>query len=164
MSQLDVGKVQIYTGDGKGKTTAALGLMLRAFGFGLHPRMYQFMKHMFCSEHEAAQQFGLEIIQSQDKDPQKGVRDLYERALKDLEEEQVDVLILDETGEAMRRGLITREDIKRLIEAKPSHVELVFTGRDLEDKIGDLADLITEMALKRHYFDSGLLARKGIEY
>ena len=100
MASLEVGKVQIYTGDGKGKTTAALGLALR---------------------------------------------------------------ILDELGEAMRRGFVTREDVETLIAMKPTTTELVLTGRGLLP-LADLADLVTEMRPVKHYFDEGLLARQGIEY
>ena len=75
----------------------------------------------------------------------------------------VDVLILDEVGEAMRRGFVTREDIERLIALKPQTTELVLTGRGLTP-LADLADLVTEMRPVKHYFDEGLLARKGIEY
>lgn len=109
MASLEVGKVQIYTGDGKGKTTAALGLAMRATGYGL------------------------------------------------------DVLILDELGEAMCRGFVTREDVEALIAIKPATTELVLTGRGLLP-LADLADLVTEMRPVKHYFDEGLLARQGIEY
>lgn len=76
---------------------------------------------------------------------------------------QVDVLILDELGEAMRRGFVTREDVEALIAMKPTTTELVFTGRGLL-ALADLADLVTEMRPVKHYFDEGLLARQGIEY
>ena len=76
---------------------------------------------------------------------------------------QVDVLILDELGEAMRRGFVTREDVEALIAMKPTTTELVFTGRGLLP-LADLADLVTEMRPVKHYFDEGLLARQGIEY
>lgn len=76
---------------------------------------------------------------------------------------QVDVLILDELGEAMRRGFVTREDVEALIAMKPTTTELVFTGRGLLP-LADLADLVTEIRPVKHYFDEGLLARQGIEY
>lgn len=76
---------------------------------------------------------------------------------------QVDVLILDELGEAMRRGFVTREDVEALIAMKPTTTELVLTGRGLLP-LADLADLVTEMRPVKHYFDEGLLARQGIEY
>ena len=76
---------------------------------------------------------------------------------------QVDVLILDELGEAMRRGFVTHEDVEALIAMKPTATELVLTGRGLLP-LADLADLVTEMRPVKHYFDEGLLARQGIEY
>lgn len=164
MSSLEVGKVQIYTGDGKGKTTAALGLCMRAYGYGLRVKMVQFIKQLRCSEHVAAEKLGIEIYQAKAKDPQEGARELYDMACTWLKNKEVDVLVLDELGEAMRRGYISRHDVEMIVTLKPENCELVFTGRGLIDKIGDLADLITEMRPVKHYFDEGLLARKGIEY
>lgn len=164
MPSLEVGKVQVYTGDGKGKTTAALGLCLRALGYGLRVKMVQFVKQLRCSEHVQADRMGLQIVQASVKDPREGARELYELALGWLERNEVDLLVMDEVGEAMRRGYLTREDIEALVAAKPDTCELVLTGRGLADKIGDLADLMTEMRPLKHYFDEGLLARKGIEY
>ena len=172
MTHLDTGKVQVYTGDGKGKTTAAMGLAFRATGYGLNVLMLQFVKKLHCSEHDAAARFGLPIIQATRATPADCARQIMEMAriaLSDggsAEDEQaspVDVLILDEVGEAMRRGFITREDIERLIALKPQTTELVLTGRGLTP-LADLADLVTEMRPVKHYFDEGLLARKGIEY
>ena len=137
MASLEVGKVQIYTGDGKGKTTAALGLAMRAKGYGLDVLMLQFAKKLHCAEQ------------------------IMELAREQIS--QVDVLILDELGEAMRRGFVTREDVEGLIALKPATTELVLTGRGLLP-IADLADLVTEMRPVKHYFDEGLLARQGIEY
>lgn len=181
MTQLDTGKVQIYTGDGKGKTTAALGLALRATGFGLNVLMLQFVKKLHCSEHDAAERFGIPIIQATRKTPAECAQQIMEMAQAavvsgDQPHETpvspdcalpcaapVDVLILDEVGEAMRRGFVTREDIEQLIALKPDTTELVLTGRGLAP-LADLADLVTEMRPIKHYFDEGLLARKGIEY
>ncbi|MDY2777855.1 MAG: cob(I)yrinic acid a,c-diamide adenosyltransferase [Collinsella sp.] len=166
MRHLDCGKVQIYTGDGKGKTTAALGLAFRALGYGLDVHMLQFAKKLRCSEHEAAERFGLKITQATMPTPKEcadEILSLAHDALGSRGSDPVDVLILDEVGEAMRRGFVTREDIERLIEAKPDTTELVLTGRGLLP-LADLADLVTEMRPIKHYFDEGLLARKGIEY
>lgn len=164
MPKLDTGKVQIYTGDGKGKTTAAIGLMFRASGYGLRTKMYQFIKKMHCSEHEAADRLGFEIIQAKAQDPREAVREILSNASRDLENDSLDLLIIDEVGEALRRGYLSRSDIETLIELKSDTCELVLTGRGLIEPLGDLADLITEMKAVKHYFDQGLLARKGIEY
>ncbi len=177
MTRLDEGKVQIYTGDGKGKTTAALGLAFRASGYGLNVLMLQFAKKLHCAEHDAAERFGLKIVQATRDTPEACARQIIELAHRALGApastesdgasphavEPVDVLILDELGEAMRRGFVTRQDVEELVNEKPATTELVLTGRGLLP-IADLADLVTEMRCEKHYFDEGLLARKGIEY
>lgn len=181
MTHLDTGKVQIYTGDGKGKTTAAMGLAFRATGYGLNVLMLQFVKKLHCSEHDAAAHFGLPILQATRNTPAECAQQIMEMARMAVSEDDrasdtptspdcglpcatpVDVLILDEVGEAMRRGFVAREDIEQLIALKPETTELVMTGRGLTP-LADLADLVTEMRPVKHYFDEGLLARKGIEY
>lgn len=129
MASLEVGKVQIYTGDGKGKTTAALGLALRATGYGLNVLMLQFAKKLHCAEHDAAPRLGLRIVQADRDTPEACAAQIMELACEQIS--QVDVLILDELGEAMRRGFVTREDVEALIAIKPATTELVLTGRGL---------------------------------
>ena len=167
MAALEVGKIQIYTGDGKGKTTAALGLAFRAMGFGLDVLMLQFAKKLHCAEHDAAVRFGLGIVQATSETPELCAQEIMQKAREAVSasggQKPVDVLILDELGEAMRRGFVTREDIEELIAKKPATTELVLTGRGLLP-LADLADLVTEMRPVKHYFDEGLLARQGIEY
>ncbi|MCI6470599.1 MAG: cob(I)yrinic acid a,c-diamide adenosyltransferase, partial [Collinsella sp.] len=118
MASLEVGKVQIYTGDGKGKTTAALGLALRATGYGLNVLMLQFAKKLHCAEHDAAPRLGLCIVQADRDTPEACAAQIMELAREQIS--QVDVLILDELGEAMRRGFVTREDVEALIAMKPT--------------------------------------------
>ena len=118
MASLEVGKVQIYTGDGKGKTTAALGLALRATGYGLNVLMLQFAKKLHCAEHDAAPRLGLRIVQADRDTPEACAAQIMELAREQIS--QVDVLILDELGEAMRRGFVTREDVEALIAMKPT--------------------------------------------
>ncbi len=178
MAHLECGKVQIYTGDGKGKTTAALGLSLRAKGHGLDVLFLQFAKKLHCAEHDAAGLLDLEIAQATESTPEACARQIMDIArwaiapegkapMANIEirprEQAVDVLVLDELGEAMRRGFVTREDVEGLIQDKPATCELVLTGRGLL-RLSDLADLVTEMMPVKHYFDEGLLARQGIEY
>ena len=170
MAGLEVGKIQIYTGDGKGKTTAALGLAFRAAGYGLDVLFLQFSKKLRCAEHEAAERFGLRIEQATADGPQACAAQILARAHEALGpcggadgDAPVDVLVLDELGSAMGRGFVTRADVEGLIAAKPATTELVLTGRGLLP-LADLADLVTEMRPVKHYFDEGLLARKGIEY
>ena len=178
MAQLECGKVQIYTGDGKGKTTAALGLSLRARGLGLDVLFLQFAKKLVCAEHEIAPQIGLEIAQATRETPELCAQQILNLAHWALapagdapdasipiaaRNKPVDVLVLDEVGYAMHRGYVTRADIEKLIASKPATTELVLTGRGLLD-LADRADLVTEMVPIKHYFDEGLLARRGIEY
>ncbi|WP_229055746.1 cob(I)yrinic acid a,c-diamide adenosyltransferase [Collinsella aerofaciens] len=112
MASLEVGKVQIYTGDGKGKTTAALGLALRATGYGLNVLMLQFAKKLHCAEHDAAPRLGLRIVQADRDMPEACAAQIMELAREQIN--QVDMLIMDELGEAMRRGFVTREDVEGL--------------------------------------------------
>lgn len=161
MASLEVGKVQIYTGDGKGKTTAALGLALRATGYGLNVLMLQFAKKLHSAEHDAAPRLGLRIVQADRDTPEACAAQIMELVREQIS--QVDVLILDELGEAMRRGFVAREDVEELIAMKPDNKELVLTGSGLLP-LADLADLVTEMRPVKHYFDEGLLARQGIKY
>ena len=139
MASLEVGKVQIYTGDGKGKTTAAVGLALRATGYGLDVLMLQFAKKLHCAEHDAAPRLGLRIVQADRDTPEACAAQILELAREQIS--QVDVLILDELGEAMRRGFVTRGDVEALIAIKPATTELVLTGRGLLP-LADLADLV----------------------
>ena len=123
--------------------------------------MLQFAKKLHCAEHDAAPRLGLRIVQADRVTPEACAAQIMELAREQIS--QVDVLILDELGEAMRRGFATREDVEALIAIKPTTTELVLTGRGLLP-LADLADLVTEMRPVKHYFDEGLLARQGIEY
>ncbi len=173
--KLKRGYVQVYTGDGKGKTTAALGLALRAAGAGLQVRIIQFMKGREYSEIEALKRFsdlieirqtgGVKCIRKEDvsdadrKEATKGLQ----AARQTLEEGDVDLLILDEILVARWFGLVSEEDILSLMEVKPVRMELVLTGRRATDKIIAAADLVTEMREVKHYYRKGVAARRGIE-
>ena len=175
---MEQGLLHLYWGDGKGKTTAALGLSLRARGLGLDVLFLQFAKKLVCAEHEIAPQIGLEIAQATRETPELCAQQILNLAHWALapagdapdasipiaaRNKPVDVLVLDEVGYAMHRGYVTRADIEKLIASKPATTELVLTGRGLLD-LADRADLVTEMVPIKHYFDEGLLARRGIEY
>ena len=123
--------------------------------------MLQFAKQLHCAEHDAAPRLGLRIVQADRDTPEACAAQIMELAREQIS--QVDVLILDELGEVMRRGFVTREDVEKLIAMKPDTTELILTGRGLLP-LADLADLVTEMRPVKHYFDEGLLARQGIEY
>ncbi len=173
---LTEGKVQVYTGNGKGKTTAALGLALRAVGRGLKVCMVQFIKGGGeYGEHLAAERLAplLTIHQTgrdcwiyKDRlDPQdiaiaRGTLNLARETLTDG---QYDLVILDEINGAAWFGLVTVEDILDLIKQKPEQVELVLTGRSADPRVIEAADLVTEMVEVKHYYQAGVPARTGIE-
>lgn len=170
------GCVQIYTGDGKGKTTAALGLALRASGHGARVMIIQFMKGWkFYGELEAVKKLPLiTIVQTGRPDYVYRGRETEEdfaearRGLNTaatlITEESCDMLILDEINVALDFGLIAIDDVIELIKKKPERMELVLTGRAADERLFEYADLITEMREIKHPYQKGLGARKAIEY
>jgi cob(I)alamin adenosyltransferase len=170
------GCVQLYTGDGKGKTSAALGLALRALGHGLRVYVVQFMKgNIEYGELEMARRLApqLELRQMgrasfvDRRNPDPVDVQWAERALA-LSREVIaadahDVVILDEINVAVDFKLIPVEEVLALLESRPAHMELVLTGRYADPKLIAAADLVTEMKLVKHYYDQGVEARVGIE-
>jgi cob(I)alamin adenosyltransferase len=174
--KLEKGLVQVYTGNGKGKTSAAFGLALRAIGRGLKVYIIQFIKGGFdYGELYIADKlpglrlkaFGRGKFVSEKK-PDKEDVDLAEEALKTAEEavksHEYDVIVLDEVNVALNLRLIETERVLRLIREKPVQTELVLTGRKAPKEIIKVADLVTEMTEVKHPYNSGFRARKGIEY
>lgn len=169
------GCVQLYTGDGKGKTTAAAGLALRACGAGLRVFIGQFIKAQ--DSHEMAmlrtrcpevtvEQFGHgRFIKGQpsDEDIAKA-RHGVERLLQAMTSGAYGMIIADEANGAVHAGVIDVDDLIALIEARPPNVELIITGRNAPPRVLDRADLVTEMRNVKHCFDAGVPAREGIEY
>ncbi|HXX57860.1 MAG TPA: cob(I)yrinic acid a,c-diamide adenosyltransferase [Thermodesulfovibrionales bacterium] len=168
------GYIQVYTGAGKGKTTAAFGLALRAAGAGLRVFIAQFVKQKRCSEHEMLErfqdlitlrQYGKGFIlrrkprPSDVKAAQEGLSDLI-AAIKSA---AYDVFVLDEANVAVHYNLLTVNDLLYLMEIKPKKTELIITGRYADEKIIQRADLVTEMREVKHYKDKGVKARLGIE-
>lgn len=175
MAERKVGTVQLYSGDGKGKTTAALGAALRAVGHGNKVVIIQFMKGRLYGELESAkklegltiEQYGRdEFVNPSDPDPvdrelaMKG----WARVKKFVKEKDLDVLILDEVNVAVSFGLIPLEDVVELIKRRPQKLEMILTGRFAPDELLDLADTVTEMREIKHHYRQGVKARKGIEY
>lgn len=167
---------QVYTGDGKGKTTAALGLLLRATGAGLRVRMFQFLKKGDYSELktlasrfpevEVTQLGSGKFIMDLHNIPQDEL-DLAANGFAEAREAVLsgdyDLVILDEINGAMSMGLLPVEPVLALIHEKPERTELVLTGRDAPQAIIDAADLCTEMRMVKHYYNAGIPAREGIE-
>ncbi len=172
---LERGCVQVYTGNGKGKTTAALGLALRAVGRGLKVCVFQFIKGGGrYGEHLAAEKLAplLTIIQTgrpgwvNTKDIGED-RSIAQEALVRAEElltsGEFDLFICDEINGAVGFGLIEVEQVLSLISRKPEKTELVLTGRNVHQRVIDAADLVTEMREIKHYYKAGVPARTGIE-
>jgi len=173
---LTQGQVQVYTGNGKGKTTAALGLALRAVGRGLRVCMVQFIKGGGeYGEHLAAERLAplLTIHQTgrdnwifkDNLDPEdiRIAGETLELARRVLTGGAYDLVILDEINGAAWFGLISVDDILALIGARPDRTELVLTGRSADPRVIEAADLVTEMVEVKHYFQAGVQARLGIE-
>lgn len=188
MSRLTQGFVQVYTGPGKGKTTAALGLALRAVGHGLRVCFVQFIKgdrstgeraaaarlhpeleiHVFSAPHwgdrsQASKDTPWWDLPPSDEDRKQASEGLLfaQRALSGGE---YDLVVLDEVFGALARGLISLDQVMGLIRAKSPAVELVLTGRNAPAEVIESADLVTEMAEVKHPYKRGVPARKGIEY
>ncbi len=168
------GYVHIYTGRGKGKTTAALGLALRAAGAGKRVYIGQFVKGMHYAELNVlpripeitVQQFGRDcFIDAQPSDEDRraagdGLRQIQAAVASD----QYQLIILDEVNIALYYRLFPTAEIVDLVTGRPEHVELVLTGRNAPAELIEIADLVTEMQEIKHYYSSGVEARPGIEY
>lgn len=166
------GCLQIYTGDGKGKTTAAAGLALRAVGAGLRVYFGQFLKSRPSGEVTALLQLGVVVERfgsggwPKPKDAQAS--ECAQRGLSAvlvaLTSGQYDLVVADEILGALRLGLLELDAVLHLTLARLIETELVLTGRDAPQELLDRADLVTRMQPEKHYFSTGLPARKGIEY
>lgn len=171
---MEKGYVQVYTGDGKGKTTAALGLALRAAGAGLKVYIGQFLKQGCYSELESLKRFSDRIAIEQfgtgryimgDPAPEdfEAARRALAAVISAVVSGDYDVVIMEEANVAEKFGLITEAQMLDVIDRKPESVELVITGRGGPKGVLERADLVTEMRPIKHYYDKGVLARTGIE-
>lgn len=176
------GLVQIYTGEGKGKTTAAFGLALRAAGHGAKVLIYQFLKPetLELGERDMINSHCDNILvkwldepwdmfkSMHDEEQMQRVRQAVHTAIQEIEtaahEKYYDMIILDEIIFCVNKGLAAAEDIRQLIKLKDDGVELVLTGRGASRELIDMADLVTEMRLIKHPYENGTPARKGIEF
>jgi cob(I)alamin adenosyltransferase len=176
MPKLERGLVQVYTGDGKGKTSAAFGLALRAIGRGLKVYIIQFIKGGFDYgelyiidklpniELKAFGRGKFVTEKPPRKEDIKHAEDALQLAKKVVKSGEYDVVIFDEINVALNLKLIRIEDVVELMRNKPEHVELVLTGRYAPNEIIEIADLVTEMREIKHPYNKGFQARKGIEY
>ncbi|MDD8030717.1 MAG: cob(I)yrinic acid a,c-diamide adenosyltransferase [Acidobacteriota bacterium] len=172
----NLGYIQVYTGDGKGKTTAALGLALRAAGHGIRTYFGQFLKGQVCGEILAAnklafmitfEQFGrkkfIKVTEGFEEEDYRLVAEGLKKSLKAMLSGEYRIVVLDEINVAMDLGLISEEQVHEFLDRKPEEVEIILTGRRAPESIIQRADLVTEMVCLKHYYEKGVKARKGIE-
>ena len=168
------GYVQVYTGNGKGKTTAALGLALRAAGAGMTVYIGQFLKQGCYNELESLKRFSDLITIEQfgtgqyvfgkpaEKDYEAAAK-AYTALVDAVMSGTYDVVIMEEANVALSFGLISEDDLFSVMENKPETVELILTGRGATPGLIEKADLVTEMKSVKHYYEQGVVAREGIE-
>ncbi|MBE3571374.1 MAG: cob(I)yrinic acid a,c-diamide adenosyltransferase [Moorella humiferrea] len=173
---LEKGLVQVYTGDAKGKTTAAFGLALRACGHGLKVLIVQFMKTPDYGEHKAFRRLLPEVevktfgrkgfIHREGARPEdyEQARAALAYAREAVLSGRIDILILDEINNALYFGLLAEDEVLTFLKERPPQVEVILTGRNAPAGIVAAADLVTEMRQIKHPYEKGIKARKGIEY
>ncbi|MDR3332167.1 MAG: cob(I)yrinic acid a,c-diamide adenosyltransferase [Synergistaceae bacterium] len=171
------GYVQVYTGNGKGKTTAAIGLAVRALGAGMNVFFAQLIKAGKYSEIDMLERIagaGDSLVCKQYgegcfimREPAESDRAAARRGIDEVREAmksgRYQLIILDEANVAVKLGLLHERDLLTLVDEKPEMVELVFTGRCAPDALVERADLVTEMREIKHYYTKGVIARRGIE-
>ena len=169
------GLIHLYCGDGKGKTTAAVGLAVRAAGAGKQVIFTQFFKDGSSSEVESLKRLGIRTIHAQTvkgfyhamtPEQREQARKDYTALFRQVTDaaKNADLLILDEIVSACNRGVVPETLVTTFLRSKPTELEVVLTGRDPSPALMELADYITEMRKLRHPFDRGIAARKGVEY
>jgi len=177
MTKKHLGKVHVYTGDGKGKTTAALGLALRAVGRGYKVVVVQFMKKQETGElmvleklkpdleiHQFGQEEFISIASAEEKDKALARKGL-EFASRVMAEQKPDMLILDEINVALHFKLLDVAEVKKFIDKwRGKGTEIILTGQKASSDLIERADLVTEMKKVKHYFDKKIKVREGIEY
>lgn len=180
MKEKQRGLTLIFTGDGKGKTTASIGLSVRAVGHGLSVKILQFIKSKGRSygEQISLEKLGVEMVQLGEGFTWTKTPDVHRKALESawtVAKETVmsgkyDVVVLDELNNALAIDSFPVDDVlpihevKELIQNKPKHVHLVITGRNAKEEIKELADLVSVVDVEKHYYDEGVPAVKGIEF
>ena len=175
------GYIQVYTGDGKGKTTASLGLAMRALGRDWKVLIVMFTKggddygelNSFrqlsdkISSNLTIVQAGLDRIvyfDNKNEDDYKEIRQGWELAKKAIENHEYQLIILDEANIAIDMGILDVDEVVKVLKNKPDELEIVLTGRNAHPKIIEIAHLVSKIEPVKHYWDTGIAARKGIEY
>jgi cob(I)alamin adenosyltransferase len=174
--RLKQGLIQVYTGEGKGKTTCALGLAMRAVGQGFKVFMVQFLKTDDTGEVQAAQRLapdfviqsfgmpGFPNLKEPDAKTLETVQQAFDLARKVILSGEHDLVILEEVNLSLAYGLVPWAEMLEVLRQRPPFVEVVLTGRGAPPELVDLADLVTEMRPVKHYFEAGVKARRGIEW
>ncbi len=170
------GYIQVYTGDGKGKTTAALGLALRAAGHGLRVYIGQFLKGQTYGELFSVkklsplikiEQFGrrgfVHVTRNPDEEDIERAKRGLKKCLEAMLSQKYRIIILDEINVAIEFNLLSEKEVHKFLDQKPAEVEIILTGRFAPSSIIKRADLVTEMKEKKHYYKKGVRARDGIE-
>lgn len=175
---MEHGMVHIYCGDGKGKTTAALGLALRAAGRKKKVLMARFLKHDDSGEVLALKEvpgiilkpcrkcFGFvsQMTEKEKEEAKEYYGELFRDTWREAAEEGYDLVILDEIMAACRYGFVPKEALMGAIKGRPGGLEVVLTGRDPSEELVRLADYVSEICKKKHPYDRGVKAREGVEY
>ncbi len=172
------GLIHVYTGDGKGKTTASFGLAVRAAGHGMRVLVLQFLKSRIgnAGEVRAAKKCGIKTIKFKRQttplfdpavkksDLKKAVKEAIADSIEHIRSGKYDLIILEEFNNLISNGYATLSDMKKILQEKPDDLELVFTGRDAPEELIEQADYVTEMRMIKHPAENGIMAREGIEY
>ena len=169
------GLVIINTGHGKGKTTAAMGLLLRAWGHNMKVIMLQFVKKSSANfgEHRAARRMGIEIVPrgagftrdgKNEAENKRLAREQWEKAKELIASGDYQVIVLDELTYPLKYGWLSVEEVIAALASRPAKVHVVITGRDAPDELIDFADLVTEMKEIKHPLKKGIKAQKGVEF
>ena len=164
--------IHIYTGDGKGKTTASTGLIIRAIGAGFSPIVIRFIKKEESSEDVPLRDLGVPveyfgtgfILDKIPEDAKLTAKKGLERVREIMDKRLYNILVLDEINPAVSKGLVSEEEILEILDLIPDKMEVILTGRSATKKMIQKADMVTDMKEIKHYYRKGIKARKGIEY
>ena len=172
------GLIHVYTGEGKGKTTAAMGLAVRAAGRGKNVLILQFLKGRGNDSGEivAAKKIKIKVVrfkgqvspifspQVKPAELKKAVKNAIALAIKEIKSKAYDMIVLDEFNNLLSGRLANMNDVRAIVKEKPAGLELVFTGRKAPEGLIKIADYVTEMRMIKHPFNNGIKARRGIEF
>jgi cob(I)alamin adenosyltransferase len=169
------GLIQVYTGDGKGKTTSALGMLLRAWGQDMRVAFLQFVKsaNSICGEHRALQRLGIEVetvgagftwVGTNLEKNRDYSNELWNSVKEKINSGEYDMLILDEFTYPLKFGWLRINEVRETLQNRPSGLHIIITGREAPQELIDLADMVIEIRQIKHHLNKGIQAQPGIEY